>query len=286
MSAAFDDRLVTLDIELNGQKVTYNQDYYIIATGRRFTNGNFGECTIRIDNISKSTRDYLAAKTTPWIAQRQTAIVTLSVGRQSYGTFQLFNGNAIASNPTQPPDIGLIIRSLSQSGGLGYASSITAPAFATLQSVCQLIAQSQNPPLTLDFQAKNNPQISNYHFTGSVAKQIQKLNDLGLAYAYVDNTTLVVTDLQTPRQVPTIALNAQTGLIGVPEVTEIGARARMLINNEVKIGAPVTLTSVVNPAVNGDYYITTLSYEVASRDTPFYWIMDLTAKNLYLGAPT
>jgi len=282
MTNAFDDRLVSLEIDVDGQKIKYDQNYYIIAQGTRFTNGNFGECNLRIDNISKKTRDYLVGRTSQWAKNRTTANIFLNVGRASYGTFQMFAGQAIAGSPTQPPDIGLVLRSLSQAALFGYANAFAAPQNATVKDICGQIAQTAG--IELDFQAKNNPNIGNYHFTGALAKQIKSLNDLGVS-AYIDpsGSTLVVTDINTPRKLPTIEVNAETGMIGVPEITEVGVRVIMLIKNEIKIGSPVKLTSVVNPSVNGNYYIYKLGFQIASRDIPFYWIMDLRPADLALG---
>ena len=285
MGNAFDDRLITLTISLDGKTIaTYDQSFYIIATGMAYTNGNFGECALRIDNISQKVRDQLVTATSQWNnLKRAPAFITLSVGRESYGTFQIFSGNAIASNPSQPPDIGLTIRSLTQASLLGYPNAFAAPAMSSVKSICQNVAQSSG--LALDFQAKNNPNIGNYHFTGAVGKQLQKLQDLGVS-AYVDqgSNTLVVTDYLSPREGGTIQVNSETGMIGVPEVTEVGVRVKMLITNQIKIGSQVQVTSKINPAANGIYILNKLGFEIASRDTPFYWILDTVYGSL--GAQT
>ena len=285
MSAAFDNRLITLTIAVNGETIaTYDQNFYIIATGMTYTNGNFGECALRIDNISQQVRDQLVTATSQWgNLNRTPASITLSVGRESYGTFQIFNGNAIASNPTQPPDIGLMIRSLTKANLFGYPNAFTASPMASLKDICQNVAQSIGA--TLDFQATTNPLIGNYRFTGAQAKQVKKLNDLGInAYFDQASDTLVVTDYNAARELPVIQVNSDTGMIGVPEVTEIGVRARMLITNEIKIGSPVEIKSKINPASNGTYILQRLGFEIASRDVPFYWILDCQYNNF--GAQT
>lgn len=286
MTAAFDNRRVALDVQILNpdtgaveETFSYDQSFFIVATGTKYTNGNFGEFVIRIDNISKASRDFLVTKTSLWTiitkAKRANANIVLSVGRESYGTFVICQGNAIASNPTQPPDIGLIFKSLALGANMGVVNAFTAAPMASLQSICEQVAQ--NNGLVLKYEAKQNPNIGNYHFTGAIPNQIKSLNNLGYINAFVDDPskTLVVTDQGRARQTPVIEVNAATGMVGVPEVTEIGARARMLIQNNVKVGDPVNLQSNINPAVNGKYYIAKLSFEVASRDTPFYWLMDL-----------
>lgn len=281
---AFDDRLVTLTISLNDQVIaTYDQNFYIIATGRSYTNGLGGELSLRIDNISKTVRDQLVTATSQFRNPKKTvATVSLSVGRESYGTFQIFIGVAIACNPTQPPDIGLTIRSLSSQQLWGIPNSFTAPSMASVQSICQQVANAAG--LTLDYQATTNPSIGNYRFTGAVGKQIQKLNALGVsAYIPSNSNTLVVTDYLAPRNLPTVQINSSTGLIGVPQVSEVGVTCRVLITNEIQLGAPIQLTSTLNPAANGMYILNNLGYEIASRDTPYYWLLNMSYQAAEMG---
>jgi hypothetical protein len=253
----------------------YDQNYFISASGTKYVNGNFADFAIRIDNINKTTRDLLINRTSLWAKNKTVANISLEVGRQSYGTFQIAAGQSIACTPTQPPDIGLIFKSLSQVGAMGLIGAYSAAPITTLKVIAQQIATSNS--LTLDYQASQNPTIGNYHFTGAAPVQVKKLQELGYINAYIDDTSksLVVTDNGVARAVPPIDVNPQTGMVGVPQLTEIGARAVQLIKNEVKIGAPVNLQSQINPGVNGKYLIAKLGFDVASWQTPFYWIMDL-----------
>jgi baseplate hub protein gp41 len=277
MTAAFDDRLVRLQVTLDDTKETFvfDQNYYILANGKAYINGNFGDFAIRIDNIKKSTRDLIINRTSLWSENTTVANISLEVGRASYGTFLITAGQSIACTPTQPPDIGLVFRSLSQVGAMGLIGAYTAAPVTDLRSIAQQIATSNN--LTLDWQASKNPTIGNYHFTGAAPVQVKKLQNLGYINAYIDYPakSLVITDNGVPRAVPTIEVNATTGMIGVPQFTEIGAQTKQLIRNEVKIGSPVKLTSAINPGVNGTYTISQLGFDVSTWTDPFYWIMDL-----------
>lgn len=281
MTGAFDDRLVNLEIEVDGQKHVYDQSYYIIAEGTRFTNGNFGTCNLRIDNISKKFRDYLIGRTSQWVKNKTVANVRLNVGRESYGTFMMFAGQAMAGSPTQPPNIGLILNSLTGLSQLGFDTSIASPENSTVEDICKQVAK--NAGVNLSFKAQNNPVIGNYQFAGVIGKQIKGLSDLGV-YAYQDTDgTLVVTDVQVARDLPVIDVSQETGMVGVPQITQNGVRVNMLIKNEIKIGAPVQLTSKVNPTVNGKYMIYKLGFQLGSRENPFYWVLDLRPIDFALG---
>ena len=264
--------MINLTITVGEDTFTYDQSYYIIATGTKFINGNYGECSLRIDNISKQTRDFITTKTTLWRTPRTQASMSLSVGRKSTGVFQIFNGNVMICSPTQPPDIGLTIRGLGTSSIFTVPQAFTAPAMSSLQSICIQVAF--NNGLALIFETTKNPMIENYQFTGTPEKQIELLNNLNVI-AYKENGNLIVKDMGTARKIPTIQINTNNGMVGVPEVTDVGARAKMLIKNNLELMAPCTLTSASNPAANGNYSIYKLSYEISSRETPFYWIVDL-----------
>ena len=114
-----------------------------MADSAKYTNGSIGECAFKIDNISKATRDFLVTQTSPWSLQRKYANISLSVGRQSKGTFLLFQGDATAANPTQPPNIGLTFGLLTQSLMLGNIGTLNAGATAPLKSIAQQVANQQ-----------------------------------------------------------------------------------------------------------------------------------------------
>lgn len=289
MTVAFDDRLIQFQVTVEERTYVYDQSYYIIASGARYNNGNFGECAIRIDNIAKEARDFIISKTTPWAKKRSNAQVVLSVGRKSYGMFELFRGDMIGANVTQPPDIGLIFKSAVSAAMMGYTNAFSAPPTSTLKFICQQVVNNWNSAtpaqqIVLDFQSEQGSKtIGNFSFSGPVPNQIRKLEDLAAITAHVENGKLVVMDVGKPRNVPSVLISSETGMIGVPEITDIGVRVRCLLINNIVLGTPIKLVSTQNKQANGDFYVFKLQFEIASRDTPFYWVMDLTPSNTALG---
>lgn len=276
MTQAFDDRLVTLSITLDGETITYDQSYTIEAFGTKFANAVLSQCQMRIYNISKTVRDRLITKTSPFILQRDQIIASLDVGRKSYGTFRLFQGNIIASSPSQPPDIGVTFTSQTLSFMLGNPISVMMPENATLKSIAQQVAK--NLGVALDFKATDK-NVNNYSFMGAAIKQVQCLAEAGNVNAFIDNNTLHVRDVYKPSDSP-IEINKHTGMVGVPEITETGIRVKCLILNEIKTTDTIRITSDVNPAANGDFVIFKLNFELATRETPFYWIIEATKYRL------
>src|SRR6185312_8460896 len=115
---------------------------------------------------------------------------------------------------------------------------------------------------------------SNYAFTGGILNQVEKLEELGLLSAYVDDATLVVKDRYTPLANKVRVLNAGSGMVGIPEITEQGVKVKFLLDNQTVLGGMLRVQSQINPAANGDYLIYKLSFEIANRDNPFYWIAE------------
>jgi hypothetical protein len=69
-------------------------------------------------------------------------------------------------------------------------------------------------------------------------------------------------------------LNSSTGMVGIPEITEQGVKVRYLLDNVSRLGSGLQITSDVYPAVNGNYVIFKLGFEISNRDTPFYFIAE------------
>lgn len=268
MTLAFDDRLMELGISVDGESYIYDQSFYIAAFGTKYTNGNLGECAIKIDNIAKSTRDMLINKTSPLVIPRKLATISLKLGRKSTGLFTVFEGQATASNPTQPPDVGLVIRSLATSYYLGSIVSNVFPTTALISVIAKKIADDLG--LALEFRATDRP-IVNFTFTGAAAKQIKKLNEIGGIEAHADTGKLIVRDINQPRSDTATLVSSETGMVGVPQINEYGVEVTMLINRELRIGEKIEVKSAINTAANGTYTIYKLAFEASSWETPFYW---------------
>lgn len=289
MTTAYDDRLLNVQLTIDGQTISYDQRYAILATGTRYSGGNFGECSFKLDNISKTDRDFIISKTTLWSEKRSSVQVSINVGRASYGTFELFNGTLISASISQPPDIGLTLSCATGAARLGYPVNSSSPGTTTFQALCQLVANNltaaqPDSPVILDFQSSQGGKfVNNYNFTGPVTNQITKLSEIASVRVWQENNKLKVRDIGVPDKVPSLLINSQTGLVEVPQITEIGVRVKMLMRNDITLYTPVILQSKNNALANGNFYVYKSKFEVASRDNPFYWVLDLTPPSGTLG---
>lgn len=267
-----DPRIVILGIEIDGIIKKY-EGLAITATGTKFGNENQNECEIKIANLSGETRNQILTETSPLNKNRTPKTVTIDAGRQSYGTTRVYTGNIVTSSVTQPPDIYVVLKCLTADFQKGNIISTSQPGVASLSTISKKVADENG--LSLIFEATDK-QITSYNFTGPSIKQVRRLNEMGNYNAYVDDGTLVVKDLGKSLANRVKLINVDTGMIEIPEITEEGIKVKYLLDNTTTLGGTLSVKSKIYPAANGDYTIYKLSFDLASRDVPFYWIAEAT----------
>jgi hypothetical protein len=275
MPQSLDPRIIVLNITVNGKTKIYtasgDSPMSITATGTKYANALQNEAQITISNLDKETQDYILSETTPFNLNASPKTVTLFAGRDSYGTAQIYTGNIVSSSLTQPPDIGISLRTLT--GNFLKTNVITnnQPSQTTLSQIGGQVAKTLNMAFQFEATDKN---IGNYNFAGSSVKQVQLLNSMGGINAFIDDNTLIMKNALVPLTGTTRILNADSGLIGIPEFTEQGLKATFLLDNKTKIGGGLKIESQVYPAINGNYVIYKLGFNITSRDVPFYYIAE------------
>ena len=271
MTNAIDPRVITVDIQVSGGTKTYTAPLMITATGTKYANALQNEAEIILTNLDRETQDYILTETSPYNLNRTPKTVTLKAGRQSYGTALVYMGNIVTSRVTQPPDVGIVLRCLTGNFIKGNILVRNQAGQATLRQISSQISQDIGTLLTFQATDKN---IGNYNFAGASSKQVALLNQFGGINAFVDDNTLVVKNALVPLNGKTKIVNASTGMIGIPEFTEWGIKVKFLLDNQTTLGGALQLTSQQYPSANGTYVIYKLGFEIATRDTPFYYIAE------------
>lgn len=284
MTSAFDNRIIKVGIEIDGNILTF-EGLNIFARGTKWTSALMGACEIRIYNLTQEQRKFILTQASP-IARPPALLtpinLTLDVGRESYGTFRLFEGQVFQGGVTQPPDIGIVLSSLTNNYQLSMTQNYTQSSIATLRTISQQVADAMNPKLTLEFRATDK-QIENFSFTGSPQGMIDKLNQMGGVLAYIDNKNLVVINADEPRGDTVRLINQATGMVGIPQPTAGGCIVKMMIDNSIQIGGEVQVDSIINPGVNGNYIVRQMDFDIASRETPFWYTLQCQSKQLFTG---
>ena len=268
---ALDPRIIRISIEVNGKLKIYSSPLRLTANGTKYGNALQNECVATIDNLDRETQDYLLTETSPYNLNRTPKTIIIEAGRVSYGTAVIYRGNIVSVIVGQPPDITVTLKCLTGNFIKGNIITRNQPGQATYRQICQQIAQDTGT--ILNFQATDK-NVSNYSFAGAALDQVTVAGGLGNYNVFIDNDTLVVKDASIPISGTTRILSSETGMVGIPEFTERGIKVKFLIDNQTKLGSAIDVRSVQYPAANGIYVIYKLGFQIASRDTPFYYVAE------------
>lgn len=265
-----DQRLVRLGIEVSGQ-IKWYSDLAIWASGTKYGNENQNEAEFKIANLDRETRNYLLTEASPFNKNKSKKKIYLDVGRESYGTSRIYAGEIASATISQPPDITLTLKAVTADNQKGNVISRAQPGLSKMSAIAKQVATDIGAQLIFEAADK---LLSNYSFAGAALKQVDKLARAGSVDAFVDDEILVVKDAGVPLANRMVVLNVDSGLIGQPEFTERGVKVTYLIDRDTTLGGAIKVESKMNPAVNGTYNIYKLGFEVANRDTAFYFVAE------------
>lgn len=263
-------RVIRLSIEIDGRLHVFD-DLDIRARGRKSANAKENSCEVVVSNLTKANRDYLLTATSPFIANKRTPKrMIVEAGRAGGGLSRLFYGDITSSEISQPPDIGLTLRSKTGAYKKGFVVARNGRDLQPLSAIAAGVAADMGTSLTFE---ADDFQIANFSFSGAVGDQVDVLAAAGVD-AYVDDQTLVVKNIGEGLRNRVRILNKHTGMIGVPEFTERGLRVRSLIDAETVLGGTIEVESEINPAANGRYVSYQIEFDIASREEAFYYITE------------
>lgn len=302
-----DPRIIRVSIQI-GDILKIYEGLAVSATGCKYANANQNECEVKISNLDKETRNYILTATSPFNTDRTPKKIIVEAGRVSSGTFKLFVGDIVNVTPShqsskgdktdqkgpstgnskspagkqsgtattaQPPDITVTIKAMTGDYSKGDVIAVNQPAITPLSKIAKNVADVNG--LSLNYQATEK-NIANYSFTGGKLNQVTKLGECGCD-AYVDDENLIVKNPNVPLTGVLRKLDLSNGMIGIPEITEQGIKVKFLLDNQTTLGGALQITSKLYPALNGIYIIYKLSFEIANRDTPFYFIAEAKRMN-------
>jgi len=265
--ANIDQRILRVGIEVSGG-LKWFEGLQITAKGSKVVSDLQNSADVTVVNLSAEDRNFILTETSPFNSNRTPKLLIIEAGRVSTGTARLFVGNIISSSPTQPPDIGLNMKAQTGAFKKGELVARSGLAKEKLSSLASKAAKDLEAKLTFEAQDK---LIANYSFSGANLRQVNALADAGNVDAYLDNETLVVKDRGKPLKDRVKIIDNTTGMVGIPEATERGVKVKILYDLETDLGGQIDLTSELNPALDGSYTIYKIDFDLASRDTPWYF---------------
>jgi hypothetical protein len=262
-----DQRILRIGIQVSGELRVFD-GLAMTASGSKMANDNQNSCTVSITNLSRAVRNYILTETSPFNKNRTPKIITVEAGRVSTGLTRLFVGEITSSSVSQPPDIALELKAKTGEFQKGNVIARTGGAKEKLSALAKNV--SDDIGTTLEFEASDK-FIANWSFSGAALRQIKQLSEAGGVDVFQDDETLVVKDKGVPRRNVVKIINASSGMIGIPEATERGVRVRTLFDQETQLGGAITVESELNPALNGSYTIYKLDFDLANRNTEWYY---------------
>jgi len=269
----FDDRILNIGIEVNGQLQFYNGAAGTVKITKT-SDGKQNACNISIDNLLLETIDYLVTETSPWNPSQKQKLITVMAGRQSTGVERIYTGDVILAEPSMPPDRRLTMKALTQNGAKYKWTSRSSPKTTQLSDLCRNVAADYS--LSLRFEATDKT-VANYVYNGSTAQQIKKLELVGDVDCFIDDEFLVVKDLGKATRGEVRLISKDTGMIGTPTLDDKGIKARMLFDPTIRLGQQIEIRSEVNKAANGQYVIYSWAASLATHDND--WYLDLACNN-------
>lgn len=269
----FDDRILQLGIEVNGQLLVY-EGANIAVKFTKTTDSKQNDINASISNLLTETVDYLVTETSPWNPNAKPKIITCLAGRMSTGVERVFTGDITSAIPSPPPDRTLQMKARTQDSAKYKFASVNSPKTIQLSELSKKIADSYQ--LKLQFEATDKT-VSNYLYNGPLAKQIKKLELVGDIDAYIDDDVLVVKDLGKGIKGEVRVISISTGMVGVPSLDEKGVKVRVLFDPTIKLGQQIEIQSEINKAANGQYVIYQMDGSLMSRGQD--WYLDLSCSN-------
>ena len=141
-----------------------------------------------------------------------------------------------------------VTRLICKGGALSQETSTINKSFesgVTIPELCRACAEALDFPIIIndaDFPA-TSPYLSGYHLTGDPKV---KLNQLAKSHNFnwiIEKEKLVIVGKTSFRKGNVVTVSASTGMVGVPEITEIGADITVRINPTLRIGGRFEIKS-------------------------------------------
>lgn len=240
-------------------------------------------CSIDVFNLSQSLRASLLSQFTAWnkrqvdqgSAKQNYINVLIQAGYNDNGqntATTIFNGQVVIASPFGSiPNQGIRLDCYSQQ--LSKMDWITepAPTSGTFKSYVLWAGAQMGVSSVVCETSYNDTPITNpfaaTHIVANLLVDIQSAYRPNVA-AFIDNNVLYVKDVN--KIVSTAQIVTVNEFIGTPMWTEWGVDFITLFDPKIMLAGAATLKSLMNPSLNKTFVISSLEYDLTSREVPFY----------------
>lgn len=288
---ALRNRVLTVILSLPDRTVTLEQDLNLKIKINKAALAIQNRATIDIIGLTGSLREQLLSQFTAWNqrqvesgqAEQKWVGVEVKAGwstpsKHDVGSnveqpSTVFKGQVVICELTStPPNIGVRLTCFTRQ--IDRTKFVTAPApdGTTFKAYVTWAAEQMGFGTNFICDTSNNEAIisnpaRSIFVASALLIDIQNMYRPDVA-AFVDDDLLIVKDrnkILNPSE--SVQLDE---FIGVPTWTEWGVTFTVLFNQGIRLAQGATLTSLMNPSLNGTYVVMEIEYDLTSRDGPFY----------------
>lgn len=280
---AIGSRILKVTFSLQNGDVVLDETIEMRVRVRKMALAIQNKCSIEVSNLSGTLRETLLSQFTQWryrnvvagLADPNYVNVKVEAGHRSSSgdaTTTIFEGQVVTATPVSaPPTIGIRLDCFSRQIDKTAFVTEPAPTSGTFKSYVEWAGKQMGVAQTICDTSYDNTVLTNQFATAnrvsSLIIQIQDVFKPAVA-AFVDSNTLIVRDLN--KVISAAQIVSVNEFIGTPLWTDWGVEFECLMNPAISLVNAATVTSKMNPSLNGTYVVYDVTYDLTSRDTPFY----------------
>lgn len=253
------------------------------------------EANIDIYNLNRDDLQFLTTSAANWMAKK--TLIQLYAGYDD-DVEMIFGGQIMTAPPEGYPDLALHIKCLS---GLEWMTQHidVQKANIKLGDLIDYTSSVTGFPVNIPAKLRRsneflNKKIDEFSYSGSVYNLLDKIQNMLGGFSiggkslflstYNDNTFVWNPEGESEGQ--TLYISKESGMVGVPAITDIGVNIKMLLNTKIRTGNIIYLHSDRVPDANGRYYVTEITHDGELRGTSWYTTLRCTRIGGLIGEAT
>ncbi|EKT56421.1 baseplate hub protein [Providencia sneebia] len=285
---AFNRKRIRLTLKLNGKDEVFTSDNKnkLSAVGLRISaEVSFGYgspapyARVRVYGLPQETMSKLITAKFQQVKTLR-SLITIEAAEGEGDFAQVFSGGIFMALPeySEAPNVSLVIEAISAV----FESKLPTPAesYEGSHSVSEIISGICKR-IGFSFESNNvNAMVDNPYLTGSDLEKIRWLcvnNDLDL---YLGNNSVAIAPKGAPRNIKIAVISPDTGLIGYPVITNIGATFKCLYDPSIQFGALVRVKGSQIELCNGEWRVYGLRAQLETEMDSARWFMEIVGSNL------
>lgn len=238
---------------------------------------------LRVFGMDKTLMDMFSTYARELIKLRgDQVVISVSENKGPYTT--IFSGNISAAfiDYNSAPDVSFNISAIS-----AMEKKVQPAAAIGFSGEIDVASKIESLAKQINYAFEGNgvtAKLYNQYLDGSIVQQIYKLSNAAKLSCLIENEKVTIWPANSNRQLPSILVSPETGMVGYPSFTPVGIMIRTLFNPDLKPGRLVELKSDIVKA-NGTWIVQVCDHELSTMtpDGPWFTNCTLIQKGLLIG---